>query len=92
MTTQERIRGYIEEQDLDEPILLFESPNYETAFIGLDYITGRAIYDYDKMIEYLITDYHLDHLEAIEFFEFNTARSLPYYNDAPIILKSWGNV
>lgn len=68
-----------------EDILLFESPSYTDAFIGISH-DNRAIYDFDKMIECLMQEDEFDETEAIEFIEYNTLRALDYYDNAPIVL------
>lgn len=67
-----------------EEILLFDNPSYVSAFIGVS-DDGKAIYDFDLMVEYLVQNEGIDDVEAIEFIEYNTARSLCYYENAPII-------
>lgn len=82
MESKEEIIEYIEDHT-DEEVVIFD--NYASAFIGLsdDY---RAVYDFELMVEYL-EDEETSRVEAIEWIEYNTIRSLPYYGDkAPIIL------
>ena len=60
--------------------------SYDDALIGVSH-DGRAIYDYDKMIEWLMNTEGWDYIDAVEWIEFNTIRALPYMGeDAPIIL------
>lgn len=82
MKSKEELIEYIEERT-DEEVIIFD--NYVPAFIGLsdDY---RAVYDFELMVEYL-EDAETSRTDAIEWIEYNTIRSLPYYGDkAPIIL------
>ena len=59
---------------------------YDDALIGVSE-DGRAIYDFDKMVEWLIEKYGWSDIESIEWIEFNTLRALPYMGaDAPIIM------
>ena len=61
---------------------------YDNALIGVSH-DGRAIYDFDKMVEWLMEEEGWSDIEAIEWIEFNTIRALPYMgNDAPIIMYS----
>lgn len=87
--TQKEIKEYIIDMDLQNDVLLFENPSYNTAFMGLS-DDNRAIYNFDLMVEFLLNDNKYDDFtvyDAIEFIEYNTIRSLPYYGDnAPIIL------
>ena len=66
-------------------VVVFDSPDYLDAFLGIS-DDNRAIYDYDKMVESLMKKDGMTEEEAIEFIEFNTIRSLPYYDNCPIIL------
>ena len=68
-----------------EDVLIFSNPSYANAFVGISE-NNRAIYDFDKMIEYLIEEEGWSDIEAIEFIEQNTLRSLPYYENAPIVM------
>lgn len=78
MTAREKL----EERGLDE-VVIFESPSYDEAFIGVS-DDDRAIYDFDKMVEWLSKDMTAE--EAVEFIEYNTIRALPYVPKSPIIL------
>ena len=70
---------------LGEDIAVFDNYSYDTAFVGVSY-DNRAIYDYEKMIEYLM-DKDFTYEEAIEWIDYNTFRALPYMGEkAPIIL------
>lgn len=60
--------------------------SYDDALIGVSH-DGRAIYDYDKMIEWLMNTEGWDYIDAVEWIEYNTIRALPYMGeDAPIIM------
>lgn len=83
MTIKE-INDYAEENDVQ--ILLFSSPDFENSILGIS-SDNRAIYDYDKMVEDLMTNENLSEIDAIEFIEYNTIRSLVYYEKSPIILQ-----
>lgn len=74
---QEEIKELIEELGYEE-VLLFESPSYDKAFIGLT-DDGCAAYDYYEMVQYLVDSDGMTEEEAEEFIEYNTIRSLPYY-------------
>ena len=70
-----------------EDVVIFENFSYDTAFIGVSE-DNRAVYDYDKMIEYLVeVEGFEDETEAIEWIEYNTIRALPYMENAPIIVR-----
>lgn len=78
-----------EERLLDagyEGIKYLVNESYDDALIGVS-DDNRAIYDFNKMIEWLIKEYGWSDMEAIEWIEMNTLRALPYMGeDAPIIM------
>lgn len=48
---------------------------------------GRAIYDFDLMVQWLMEQDNMDYTDAVEWIEYNTIRSLPYVGDgAPIVM------
>jgi len=65
--------------------------SYDTALIGVTH-DDRAVYDFDLMIEWLMTEHDFGYEDAIEWIEFNTLRALPYMgSDAPIIIYRFSN-
>ena len=69
-----------------EDVPCFVNPDYEDAIIGFSH-DGRIIYDFDKMVEYLMNTEGWSDIDAIEWIEFNVIRSIPYMgSDAPIIM------
>lgn len=82
MTANERLTeaGY-------EDVLIFENPSYDDALVGVTE-DNRAVYDFEKMVDWLCEQDGLSREEAVEFIEFNTIRALPYYDDAPVVLYS----
>lgn len=81
MTAEERLLEYGYE---DVKYLVNES--YDDALIGVTE-DGRAVYDFNKMVEWLMDEEGLTDTEAIEWIEFNTLRALPYMgNRAPIVM------
>ena len=83
MTVQE-VNDYAE--SCDKTILMFSNPDFASAIVGIS-SDDRVIYDYDKMIQDLMQTEDLSEIDAIEFINYNTIRSLPYYDNAPIILQ-----
>lgn len=77
----EEIISYINDLDYDK-VVLFSNPTYETAFIGISN-DERAVYDYDKMIEFLIKEYGMSPEESMDFISFNDSFRDEY---TPIIL------
>ena len=85
------IDNLINEGLIAEDALKFESPSFDSAIIGVDYF-GKLIYDYDKMIIDLMEADNITEEEAIDFIDYNTIRSLPYYGEnAPIIMIANGD-
>lgn len=69
-----------------EDIVIFENYSYDDALIGVSN-DNRAIYDYNLMVEWLITNEDFTEEEAVEWIDYNTIRSLSYVgSDAPIIM------
>lgn len=87
MTIKEQLEAYYIE-DEETNIVLFDSPSYDEAFVGLT-MDDRAVYDYDKMIECLMKEDGMTYEEAAEFIDYNTVRSLPYTGDrGPVIIHN----
>lgn len=84
--TIEDVRAFVEE-NAGEHILVFESPDYASAFVGIT-TDGNAVYDYDLMVKCLMEEDGMEELEAIEFIDYNTIRALPYFQYAPIVIHS----
>lgn len=81
MTAEELIleNGY-------EDVKYLSNYSYDSALIGIS-DDNRAIYDFDKMIEWLIEEEEMTAEDAIEWIEYNTIRAIPYMGDgAPIIM------
>lgn len=71
-----------------EESIVFENPDYVTAIIGVSE-DDRVIYDFDKMVEYLMKTDDMSFEDACEFIDFNTIRALPYMGEkAPIVMNS----
>ena len=61
--------------------------SYDDALIGVT-TDNRAVYDYDKMVEWLMRTEDIDSLEAMDWINYNTIRALPYMGeDAPIVMR-----
>ena len=60
--------------------------SYDAALIGVTH-DNRAVYDYEKMVEWLIKEEDFSYEEAAEWIDYNTLRALPYMGeDGPIIM------
>lgn len=69
-----------------EDVVYLANYSYDDALIGVSE-DGRTIYDYEKMVEWLVQKQGLSELEAIEWIDYNTLRALPYMGSkAPIIM------
>ena len=69
-----------------EDVIYFTDYGYDDALIGVD-SNNRAVYDYQKMIEWLVVNDDFTDEEAADWIDYNTIRSLPYAGeDAPIIM------
>lgn len=69
-----------------EDIKILTNYGYDTAFIGVT-TDQRAVYDYDKMVEWLMDTEGMTREDAIGWIGYNTIRALPYLGeDAPIII------
>ena len=69
-----------------DDITCLENYSYDDALIGVSE-DGRAIYDYCKMVEWLINTQDFSETDAIEWIDYNTLRALPYGgHKAPIIM------
>ena len=65
-----------------ENIIIFCNPDYTNALIGLT-PTNQAVYEYELMLEWLITEEDMSLDDAIEFIDYNCSF---YYGDKyPVI-------
>lgn len=69
-----------------ENVIIFSDFSYDDALIGISE-DDRAIYDYDLMVNWLIKNSNMTEEEAVEWIDYNTIRSLPYFGDkSPIVM------
>lgn len=67
-------------------VTYFVDESYDNALVGVSE-DGKAIYDFDLMVDNLRDKYGWSDIESIEWIEANTIRSLPYMGEnAPIIM------
>ena len=88
MKTTNQIREAITEQygeEFVETLYMFENPAFVNAIIGVDVHHHKVIYDYEKMVGCLMDEDKMTEEEAIEFIDYNTLRTVPYMENAPII-------
>ena len=86
LKTENDIKELIADYEYED-VIIFSNPDYASAFIGVSE-DNSAVYDYDKMVKYLMDKDDMTDIEAIEFVEYNTIRSLPYFENAPIIIHN----
>lgn len=71
--------------------IIFTDPSYEDAIIGIS-LDGNVIYDYDKMIKYLIDKNHMTYDDAVEWIDYNVISQLLYVDKKlPIIIHCFNN-
>lgn len=81
----EAVREALQDQGYEDT-LLFDNPAFDDAIVGVTE-DGRAVYDFDLMVESMARHDGISPDEAVEFIEYNTIRALPYAGEeAPIIM------
>ena len=69
-----------------EDVIVFENYSYDDALVGVT-SDSRAVYDYDKMVKWLVEKKGFSTMGAIEWIDYNTIRALPYYGDrVPVVI------
>ena len=68
-----------------DDVIIFSDYSYDDALIGVS-TDGQAIYDYDKMIAWLVDTQGFTYEEAHDWVQYNTIRSLDYMENGPIIM------
>ena len=83
MTARERIEneGY-------EDVIIFDNPSYDDALIGVTY-DNRAVYDFDKMVAWLVSHDGMTEEEACDFICYNA--SFYYHDKQPLIMYAITN-
>ena len=85
LKTENDVRELIEDYEFED-VIIFSNPDYASAFVGISE-DNRAIYDYEKMVKFLMDKDSITDIEAVEFIDYNTIRALPYFGEnAPIIM------
>lgn len=65
----------------DTGCVILENCSYPTGLIGWTFDDDgkmRAVYSEERMIEDLMTEEKMSYGDAVEYFEYNTLRGLPY--------------
>lgn len=69
-----------------EDVVVFSNYSYDDALIGISE-DNRAIYDYNKMVEWLMAEEEFTEEEAVDWIDYNTIRALHYMgSQAPIVM------
>ena len=69
-----------------EDIIVFKCESYDDALIGVSH-DNRAIYSYEKMVDWLCNRDGMTREEAMEWIDYNTIRAIPYFGEkAPIVM------
>lgn len=72
-----------------EDSVVFFKPDYDDAIVGFDCVSDRVVYDYDKMVDFIMREMNMGIEEATDFVNVNTINSLHSEGlKSPIILKS----
>lgn len=77
-----------DQEELDQ-IIVLEGDEFADGAIGLT-IDNHLVYDYNKLVESLMKHNDWSELDAIEWIDFNTIRSLPYMatlGNEPVIIN-----
>lgn len=69
-----------------EGVILFDSPDYDSAFLGVS-TDGRAVYSYDRMVEFLVEKEDMTEEDAIDYIEYNSIGSLGF-EGSPIVVRT----
>lgn len=67
--------------------IVLDNQSYDNSIIGLTF-DGRAIYDYDLMVQELISEGYSAE-DAIDWIDYNTIRGLTYIGEkAPLVVTN----
>lgn len=81
--TQEKLKQILDDNGYGSTVL-FENPDYADALVGVT-TSGRAVYDYGRMIDCLIAD-GMTPQDAVEFIDYNSVGSLHDGSDLPVVM------
>ncbi len=70
-----------------EGVVVFTDFGYDSALIGVT-LDNRAVYDFDKMVDWLRFNQGFEYDEAVEWIDYNTLKVISYAGrNAPIIMQ-----
>ena len=67
----------------DQPFVILDG--LDNAVIGVDQNAERLVYSINAIVDCFVEE-GMEPDEAIEFYEYNTARAVPYIENAPILI------
>ena len=70
-----------------ENVVIFKDYDYASAFIGVT-DDNRAVYSYEKMIDYLMNLEGWDYDTAVEWVDFNVLSIQSHTGELPIVMYS----
>lgn len=69
-----------------EGVKFLTSFSYDDALIGVT-DDNRAVYDYEKMVQWLVDNEEFSYEEAAEWIDYKTIQAIPYMGEgAPVIM------
>lgn len=78
--------GFVEDRGFEDGIKILEDHTFDNSVVGITE-DGRAVYDYEKMVEEYMNDEKCSEIEAVEWLDYNTLRAIPYMGEgAPIVI------
>lgn len=73
---------------LPEDTIVLDNMSYDNSIIGTTF-DGRVIYDYNLMVQELMTDENWSSEDAIDWIDYNTLRAIPYFGDkTPLVVSN----
>lgn len=67
----------------DQPFVILDG--LDKAVIGVDQNAERLVYSINDIVDCFV-EQGMEPDDAIEFYEYNTARAVPYIENAPILI------
>lgn len=87
--TLEKLKEILTDNGMEDTVL-FSDPDYSSAFEGVT-SSGIAVYNYRKMVEYLMVNDNMSYEDAVEFIDYNTLGA--YVGDnTPIVYYPMGEI
>lgn len=80
--------GYDPEELGENGTVVFKGFDFSTAIVGVS-DDNRVIYDYEKMIEYLVNYESMDAEEAIDYISYNISPPMGGDKKWPVIMYSF---